>query len=52
MLRFAIAALTHDPPTPAGKVARLISQQIARNEEARRARWRKRGLQAPAKKVL
>jgi hypothetical protein len=44
MLRFAIDALTHDPPMPVAKVARLVSQQITRNEEARRARWKKRGL--------
>ena len=52
LVRFAIAGLLHDPPTPATTIARLITRQIHRNEDARRARWRAKGLRAPKKVVL
>jgi hypothetical protein len=51
MLRFAIAALTRDRPMSVEKVAGLITRQIERNETARRDRWRKKGLRAPAKRA-
>ena len=52
LVRFAIAKLLHDPPTPAATVARLITQQLVRNETARRDRWRAKGLRAPKKVVV
>jgi hypothetical protein len=36
---------------PAASVARLITRQLVRNEDARRDRWRAKGLRAP-KKVM
>jgi hypothetical protein len=51
MLRFAIAALTRDRPMSVEKVAWHITRQIERNETARRDRWRKKGLRAPAKRA-
>jgi hypothetical protein len=38
----------HNPPVPRREIARLITQQLRRNEEVRRARWRKLGLSAPS----
>ena len=49
MIRFAIAKLLNNPPTPAATIARLITYQVVRNEEARRGRWRAKGLCAPPK---
>jgi hypothetical protein len=47
-VRAALAALMHNPPVPRSEIARLITHQLRRNEQARRACWRKLGLPAPS----
>jgi hypothetical protein len=51
MLHFAIAELLRPHPPSVAEVASKIHYQIARNEKARRDRWRAKGFIAPAKRV-
>lgn len=46
-VRVALAGLLQSPPITARKIAESITRQLRRNEEARRHRWRARGLVAP-----
>jgi len=41
-----------NPPRAPADIAADITRQLHRNEEARRARWRKLGLVAPRKKLV
>lgn len=49
-VRVAIAGLLQSPPLDTRSIADNITRQLRRNEQARRHRWRKRGLRAPRKK--
>jgi ABC-type phosphate transport system ATPase subunit len=51
-VRVAIAGLLQSPPLDPRSIADNITRQLRRNEQARRARWRKRGLRAPRKKIV
>jgi hypothetical protein len=51
-VRVAIAGLLQSPPLDPRSIADNITRQLRRNEQSRRARWRKLGLRAPRKKFV
>jgi hypothetical protein len=51
-VRVALAGLLQLPPLDPRSIADNITQQLRRNEQARRDRWRKLGLRAPRKKFV
>lgn len=49
-VRFACAALLQKSPRSPAQIADDITQQLRRNEQARRDHWRSRGLTAPPRR--
>ena len=49
-VRYALAMLLQAPPLQPAAIAALITKQLRRNEESRRAHWRALGLRAPRKR--
>lgn len=51
-VRMVLAKLLQDPPRSLDDIAREATQQLSRTGEARRHRWRAKGLVAPPRPII